>query len=177
MICPYCERPTRVLESRQAEAGAAVRRRRECSGCERRFTTFEVRRPDPLWVRKRDGERQAFDRAKLSGGLERAAHKRPVAPGAIERVVTTIENEVEAAGGEVEAERIGDICLRELERLDRIAYLQFAAVYKGFSDPGEMAAELRRMDASAERNLGESGGAVPSGARRTVDGPSETQEI
>ena len=154
VICPSCAQSTRVLESRPADDRTAVRRRRACSGCGRRFTTFERREREPLYVRKRDGERQPFDRAKLIGGLLRAAHKRPVDPRGVERLVSAIEDDAEAAGGELPAERIGEACLRGLRELDRIAYLQFAAVYKGFSDPGEYQAELRRLGVEPPRKLG-----------------------
>lgn len=162
VICPSCAAATRVLESRPADDGAAVRRRRECASCGRRFTTFERRQREPLVVRKRDGSAQPFDRTKLAGGLLRAAHKRPVDPRAIERLVSAIEDEAEAAGGELPAERIGEACLDGLRELDRIAYLQFAAVYKGFSDPGEFEAELRRLGVEPPRKLGASGDPIPS---------------
>jgi transcriptional repressor NrdR len=126
MTCPSCERSTRVLESRQAEAGAAIRRRRECPACGRRFTTYERREPDPLYVIKRDGERQRFDHTKLHAALLRAAHKRPVEPAAIESVVGRIEAELARAGGELPSQRIGELCLAELRALDTGAYLQFA---------------------------------------------------
>jgi len=163
MVCPSCNGITRVLESRRADDGAATRRRRECPACGRRFTTFERREREPLFVIKRDGERQRFDRAKLAGGLLRAAHKRPVEPAAVERLVASIEDAAEAAGGELEAEAVGEMCLTGLRELDRIAYLQFAAVYKGFEDPGEFTGELRRLGVEPPRNLGESTEPVPSG--------------
>src|SRR6266550_199129 len=99
MRCPSCQRSSRVLESRQAEAGAAIRRRREGSSCGHRVTTYERREPDPLYVIKRDGERQRFDHTKLRAALLRAAHKRPVEPAAIESLVGRIEAELTRAGG------------------------------------------------------------------------------
>ena len=126
MTCPSCECSTRVLESRQAEAGAAIRRRRECPTCGHRFTTYERREPDPLYVIKRGGERQRFDHTKLRAALLRAAHKRPVEPAAIESVVGRIEAELTRAGGELAAQAIGELCLAELRALDTGAYLQFA---------------------------------------------------
>jgi transcriptional repressor NrdR len=126
MTCPSCERSTRVLESRHAEAGTAIRRRRECPTCGRRFTTYERREPDPLYVIKRDGERQRFDHTKLRAALLRAAHKRPVEPAAIESVVGRIEAELTRAGGELAAQAIGELCLAELRALDTGAYLQVA---------------------------------------------------
>lgn len=171
MNCPSCDSSTRVIESRRSDDGAAVRRRRECGVCARRFTTFERRRREPLWVLKRSGSRQQFDRMKIAGGLARAAHKRPVDPRDIEQLVVSIEDAGERAGGELPAERIGELSLEGLRRLDRIAYLQFAAVYKGFEDPGEFTAELRGMGVDPPRILGESPGPVPSGTESTVDGP------
>ena len=124
--CPTCHAPTRVRESRPAPDGAAVRRRRECSRCGRRFTTFERRESGPLFVRKRSGERQRFDRTKLRAALLGAAHKRPVSSADVERLVERIESAVADAGGELGAERIGDLCLEGLRELDVGAYLQFA---------------------------------------------------
>jgi transcriptional repressor NrdR len=124
VVCPSCRTPTRVLESRRAPDGDAVRRRRECPQCGRRFTTFERRDPEPAYVIKRDGERQRFDRTKLRGALLAAAHKRPVTAADVETIVDRIE--VAAAdSGDLETERIGELCLTELVALDRGAYLQF----------------------------------------------------
>lgn len=126
MNCPHCQQPTRVLESRRAPEGIAVRRRRECPGCSHRFTTFERREPPPLLVGKRDGSRQRFERAKLRAALLRAAHKRPVAAADVEALTDRVEGEVETAGGELSAERIAALCLEGLRELDAGAYLQFA---------------------------------------------------
>ena len=126
MICSHCQSATQVLESRAASGGAAVRRRRRCSACGHRFTTFERREAEPLFVRKRGGERQRFDHTKLRAALLNAAHKRSVEPAAIEAVIGRIEAEIERAGGELSAERIGQLCLAELHELDAGAYYQFA---------------------------------------------------
>jgi transcriptional repressor NrdR len=124
VVCPSCRTPTRVLESRRAPDGDAVRRRRECPQCGRRFTTFERRDPEPAHVIKRDGETQRFDRTKLRAALLAAAHKRPVTAVDVETIVDRIE--VAAVdSGELSTERIGELCLTELESLDRGAYLQF----------------------------------------------------
>lgn len=125
MVCPTCQAATRVLESRRAPDGA-VRRRRECSRCGRRFTTFERREPDRLHVIKRDGERQRFDRTKLRAALLNAAHKRPVAAADIEAIVDRIQVTVAESGGELGTDRIGELSLDELRELDLGAYLQFA---------------------------------------------------
>jgi transcriptional repressor NrdR len=133
-----------VLESRKADEGAAVRRRRRCSACGQRFTTFERYERGLLYVRKRDGERQPFDRAKLRSGLARAAHKRPVPAADLDAIADRIEAEAERVGGELPAERVGEICLDGLRRLDRVSYLQFAAVYRQL-DVDDVRAELARL--------------------------------
>ncbi len=142
MVCPSCRTQTRVLESRRAPDGDSVRRRRECPACGRRFTTFERREPEPAHVIKRDGRRQRFDRIKLRAALMAAAHKRPITAVDLEAIVDRIE--VAAAdAGELSTERIGELCLAELEALDHGAYLQFlgtlpapAAAISGDSGPG-----------------------------------------
>jgi transcriptional repressor NrdR len=126
MECPQCNRPTRVLESRHAAERSAVRRRRQCSACGYRFTTYERREPEPLFVRKRGGERERFERTKLRAALLRAAHKRPVSADDVEDLVERIALAIETAGGELSAERIAELCLEGLGELDRGAYLQFA---------------------------------------------------
>jgi transcriptional repressor NrdR len=125
MDCPSCNRPTRVLESRRAEDGGATRRRRECPACGHRFTTYERRDREPVFVRKRDGERQRFDRTKLRAALLRSTHKRQVSAADVEALVDRVELAIEADGGELVADRIGDLCLQGLRDLDHGAYLQF----------------------------------------------------
>jgi transcriptional repressor NrdR len=125
MECPRCQQPTRVLESRRAEDGAAIRRRRACSSCGHRFTTYERREREPMLVRKRDGSRQSFDRTKLRAALLRSTHKRQVEPASVEALVDRVEVAIETEGGELPAERIGDLCLQGLRDLDEGAYLQF----------------------------------------------------
>jgi transcriptional repressor NrdR len=129
--CPQCSGPSRVLESRPADDGAAVRRRRECSGCGARFTTFERASVDRLYVRKRDHRREPFDAEKLGAALVRAAHKREVSTSQIHGIVAAVEKEATASGGEIAAERIGEICLGGLHDLDPGAYLQFAGTLPG----------------------------------------------
>jgi transcriptional repressor NrdR len=126
MQCPRCGSPSNVLETRSADAGAAVRRRRKCSSCGERFTTFERIAIDRLYVRKRDDRRQPFDAEKLRGALSRAAHKRDVSTAEIQGIVAAVEGEATASGGVIDAARIGEICLDRLGQLDRGAYLQFA---------------------------------------------------
>jgi transcriptional repressor NrdR len=121
-----------------------VRRRRRCSACGHRFTTFERYERRPLHVRKRDGERQSFDRDKLLGGLARASHKRPVAEADLAAIADRIEAAAEKAGGELPAARVGEMCLDGLRRLDRVSYLQFAAVYKQL-DVEQVRAEIAAL--------------------------------
>jgi transcriptional repressor NrdR len=122
--CPRCDSPTRTLETRGASN--AVRRRRECSSCGHRFTTYERAVPETLEVIKRDGQRQPFDRDKLLGALIRASHKRDVDPRRLDQIVGRVEREARDAGGELPAARIGELCLDGLRNLDHGAYLQFA---------------------------------------------------
>jgi transcriptional repressor NrdR len=126
MNCSRCDSATSILETRKAEGGSALRRRRECSSCGHRFTTYERAVPEALVVIKRDGHRQPFDRDKLLGALIRASHKRDVDPRCLEEVANRIEHEGRDSGGELTAARIGELCLDGLEKIDRGAYLQFA---------------------------------------------------
>ncbi len=132
MDCPSCHSLTRVLESRRSPDGAAVRRRRRCSGCGQRFTTFERREPQAQYVIKRDGEHQRFDRAKLRAALLGAAHKRPVDASDIEAIVDRVELAATETG-ELSSERVGELCLAELRELDWGAYLQFAGTLPSMS--------------------------------------------
>jgi transcriptional repressor NrdR len=128
--CPRCDSPTKTLETRRVPDGA-VRRRRECTSCGHRFTTYERAVPERLEVIKRDGHRQPFDRDKLRSALIRASHKRDVDPRRLEEIVDLVEREAHASGGELEAARIGELCLDGLRKLDRGAYLQFAGTLPG----------------------------------------------
>jgi transcriptional repressor NrdR len=169
--CPECQASTRVIETRAADDGAAVRRRRTCLVCGRRFTTYERHERGRLVVRKRDGQPQPFDRAKLLGGLLRASHKRPVDRDRLEALAERIEREVERAGGELPAQRIGDMALAGLRELDRVSYLQFAAVYKSFSDPSEFSSELAELGVGSVRPDREDPGSAPYATdRRGTDG-------
>jgi transcriptional repressor NrdR len=123
--CPRCDSPTKTLETRRVPDGA-TRRRRECSSCGHRFTTYERAVPETLEVVKRDGHRQPFDRDKLLGALIRASHKRDVDPRRLDEIVDRVEREARGAGGELAASRIGELCLAGLRDLDHGAYLQFA---------------------------------------------------
>jgi transcriptional repressor NrdR len=123
--CPRCDSSTKTLETRRVPDGA-LRRRRQCTECSHRFTTYERAVPESLEVVKRDGHRQPFDREKLRGGLVRASHKRDVDPRDLDLIVDHVEKEARATGGELSAERIAELCLEGLRRLDSGAYQQFA---------------------------------------------------
>ena len=120
-----------MLETRRTEGENALRRRRQCSACGQRFTTFERFERGPLFVRKRNGQRQRFDRVKLRAALLRAAHKRPVSAADVETLVERVEISAEGAGGELTAQRVGELCLQGLRDLDGGAYLQFAGTLPG----------------------------------------------
>jgi len=144
--CPYCsELDDKVVDSRLADGGDAIRRRRECLGCGRRFTTYERLDPLPLQVRKRGGELEAFDRAKLARGIAQAVAGRPIAPVTVDAIAQEIEEQVRAAGPEVTSETVGLAVLEHLRALDPISYLRFASVYKGFEDIAEFEAEVSEL--------------------------------
>ncbi len=147
MTCPYCEHgETKVVDSRVAGKGA-IRRRRECLLCSQRFTTFERIEETPLFVVKRDGSRQPFDRGKLMAGLVRACTKRPVSLEQVERAVAMIESRLRnGIREEVGSQAIGDEALVVLRDLDRVAYVRFASVYRDFQDVEEFEQELDRLE-------------------------------
>ena len=148
MRCPFCDDgESQVVDSRLSEAGDAVRRRRRCRSCDRRFTTYERYDQGPVYIRKRSGGREPFDRAKLLAGLERAAIKRPIEREQLEAVVDRIVAEVRSRGGEPSADEVGELALRGLRSLDPVAYVRFASVYRKFGDIAEFEAELERLDA------------------------------
>ena len=136
MRCPNCgERETRVVDSRDLDDSATIRRRRECAACAMRFTTYERIEAARLIVIKRDGTRQEFDRDRLVSGLRKALTRRPVPDGAAEAAAEAIEAELRAAGvGEVASSRIGALAMEQLRGIDHIAYIRFASVYQSFED-------------------------------------------
>jgi transcriptional repressor NrdR len=148
MLCPFCDNPEhRVVESRVADTKDAIRRRRECMRCERRFTTYERGEEMPLVVVKSSGERQPFDRAKLLEGLQRACHKRQVPTAALELAVRDIEAELRnRLRQEVRSSQIGELALRRLKEIDPVAYVRFASVYRAFEDVDEFEDELARLE-------------------------------
>src|SRR5919204_6784969 len=148
MRCPFCGEPdSQVADSRLSESRDAVRRRRRCRSCERRFTTYERYDQGPLYIRKSDGSREPFDRAKLLAGLERAAIKRPLERDQLDALVDRIVAELRAGGGTPDAQRVGELALRGLREVDPVAYVRFASVYRKFEDTAEFEAELERLEA------------------------------
>lgn len=147
MHCPFCENAdTRVVDSRLTEDGRSIRRRRKCSGCRRRFTTYERCEETPLLVIKKDGRREHFDQRKVLDGLLRACEKRPVSFAAIQATANQIEQELRSRGeSEVSAGEIGDLVMESLLRLDEVAYVRFASVYKEFKDVSRFTEELQHL--------------------------------
>ncbi len=148
MLCPFCENPDhRVVESRVSDAKDAIRRRRECTACGERFTTYERFEEMPVMVIKSTGERQPFDAQKLLGGLQRACHKRQVSTQVLEMAVRDIEVELRnRLRREAPSQLIGELALRRLKDIDQVAYVRFASVYRRFSDVEEFEEELARLE-------------------------------
>jgi transcriptional repressor NrdR len=144
VLCPFCSaQSTQVIDTRPA--AEAVRRRRECTACGQRFTTYERVEEQRAIVVKRDGTREHFDRQKLLRGLARAAGGRPVSEEQLEAVATWIAAEARREGGEVQAERIGDLAERGLARVDPVSAIQFASVYRDLTDLDELEAVIKRF--------------------------------
>jgi transcriptional repressor NrdR len=147
--CPTCLAvDDKVVDSRLAEDGVAIRRRRECLTCGRRFTTYERLEETPAVVVKRSGHREPFDRTKILEGLRAACKNRPVTEEALDELVTQVEEEMRIEGPELTSEGIGLAVLDRLRSVDAVAYLRFASVYKGFDDAGDFAREMRLLTKS-----------------------------
>jgi len=147
MKCPFCSFPeTKVVDSRVTESGDAIRRRRECLKCAQRFTTYERLEEMPLTVVKKNGEREIFDRTKLLNGLIRATVKREIPRQQLEDLVTDIETDLRNQFKyEVASNKIGEMVLKRLRMIDKVAYVRFASVYREFKDETDFAAELARL--------------------------------
>jgi transcriptional repressor NrdR len=146
MRCPGCESlDDKVVDSRLAEDGAAIRRRRECLACGRRFTTYERLDDVPLLVVKRSGHREPWDRTKVVVGLQAAAKNRPLGDAQLEDLALQVEEEARLGGGEISSEQVGLAVLDRLRAVDEVAYLRFASVYKGFDDADDFAREARLL--------------------------------
>ena len=147
MRCPSCDHAEdRVVDSRTSRGGRAIRRRRECLGCGRRFTTYEHIEEEPLSVRKRTGASEPYDRAKLLGSIGTACAKRSVSLADIEALVDGIEEELEAADTrEVSSRDLGEMVMSRLRTVDQVAYVRFASVYRNFQDTTEFMEEVREL--------------------------------
>ena len=153
MRCPYCQIDNdKVIDSRASEDGMAIRRRRECLGCRRRYTTFERVEEGSVRVIKKDGNRVPFDRTKIKAGLEKACWKRPISDDRIEATVSAIEREIyDRFDNEVETRDIGELVMKELAKLDQVAYVRFASVYREFKDARDFVEELQPILDEAKR--------------------------
>ena len=147
MRCPFCQNmDDRVIDSRLSKEGDMIRRRRECSHCQRRFTTYErVEETLPLVIKK-DGRRETFDRGKILAGLQRACEKRPISVEVLEKLIDRIEQRLQDAGErEVHSREIGERIMQELQNLDEVAYVRFASVYRSFKDVNEFMNEVKEL--------------------------------
>ena len=147
MKCPYCGHPeSKVIDSRPADENASIRRRRECLSCARRFTTYETVESLPIVVIKKDGSRQSFDRQKVLRGMIRACEKRPVALAELERIADEIEQELQnSMEREIRTEVIGEKVMERLRKVDQVAYVRFASVYRQFKDIDTFMAEVNKL--------------------------------
>ena len=147
MRCPFCSHPeSKVIDSRPAEEGSSIRRRRECLACRKRFTTYETMECLPIMVVKKDGSRQSFDRNKVMAGLIRACEKRPVPYSTLEVMVAEIEqvlqNKMER---EISSAEIGELVMERLKKIDEVSYVRFASVYRQFRDINTFLSELTKL--------------------------------
>ena len=147
MKCPYCNHPdTRVIDSRPAEDGSAIRRRRSCDECGKRFTTYEKVETIPLIIIKKDNNREQYNRSKIERGIIRACYKRPVSAEAIQKAVERIEIKIfNLEAKEVSSTDVGEIVMDELKELDEEAYVRFASVYREFKDVNTFMDEIKKM--------------------------------
>ncbi|QAT43071.1 transcriptional regulator NrdR [Aminipila luticellarii] len=154
MRCPFCENPdTKVIDSRPTEEGHAIRRRRECENCNKRFTTYEKVEEMLLMVVKKDGRREVFDRNKVLNGIIKACEKRPVPMVEIEKVVSEIERGLNnLMEKEVQSEFIGELIMEQLKKLDEVAYVRFASVYRQFTDVKTFVSEIEKLLENGKRH-------------------------
>jgi transcriptional repressor NrdR len=166
MKCPACgQLEDRVIDTRSAKEGSAIRRRRECLACEHRFTTYEEIETGVLYVIKKDGRREPFDRAKLWGGIRRATEKRPIPSAVIEEAVDGLENELHALGvPEVTSVEVGERVMAVLRELDQVAYVRFASVYRHFRDVSQFMDEVQSLRGGGSPADAQSAEALPEEA-------------
>ncbi|MBR4212311.1 MAG: transcriptional repressor NrdR [Oscillibacter sp.] len=158
MKCPFCAYPeSKVVDSRPSDEGSSIRRRRECLSCSRRFTTYETVEFAPIMVVKKDGRRQSFDRRKILNGMLRACEKRPVSLDTLEGIVNRIEQDLQSSmEHEIQSEALGEIVMRHLRKLDQVAYVRFASVYRQFQDIGSFMRELNTLMDDDSQSTGHS---------------------
>ncbi|MBI2147591.1 transcriptional repressor NrdR [Candidatus Woesearchaeota archaeon] len=147
MKCPYCSnQETKVLDKRETENDAVTRRRRQCLACEKRFTTYEHIEMVDLHVIKKEGKREQFDRQKLKNGVLKACEKRPIPSEKIDELVSQVEAELlEMDSTEITSAKLGEMVMKKLKKLDKVAYIRFASVYRDFADLTEFKEELDKM--------------------------------
>ena len=150
MTCPFCgHKEDKVIDSRESKEGDVIRRRRQCLGCERRFTTYERSDEIPYMVIKKDGRREKFDRQKVLGGLLRACEKRPIPMSRLAEIVDAVETNLsETADREISTTEVGEMLMARLKGLDKIAYVRFASVYRDFQDVEAFLDELKGLKRS-----------------------------
>ncbi|MGH7903590.1 MAG: transcriptional regulator NrdR [Candidatus Dormibacteraceae bacterium] len=167
MRCPYCgHQDLKVVDSRDSEVGEAIRRRRECLGCGKRFTTYERIEAVPFYVIKKDGRREDFDPQKLFGGLKKATDKRDISPERLRAIVEEIEAELRQSGrAEIPSGEIGEMVMDRLKELDEVAYIRFASVYREFMDLQQVKGEIEQVLSSRRRGSRLAGGTEPPGER------------
>ena len=159
MICPFCESvKTRVVDKRETESGVVTRRRRECLECGKRFTTYERVEALDLYIIKKDGRRELYDRQKFRMGILKACEKRPVSQESIKKVVDKIENELRQLKSiEVESTIVGEKMMQELKKLDKVAYIRFASVYREFADITDFQREVMALIGEVRKGDSSSG--------------------
>ena len=153
MKCPFCQGDNyRVIDSRASQDGFAIRRRRECLACKRRYTTYERIEGTTVKIVKKDGVREPFDPTKIKQGLEKACWKRPISDAQLEAIIAAVENDLETNfESEVESRQVGELVMQHLRQLDQVAYVRFASVYRQFEDVHDFVSELKPMLAESRR--------------------------
>lgn len=178
MKCPFCQASdTKVVDSRTCRDGFGIRRRRQCSDCNKRFSTYEQIAETPVVVIKKDATRTPFDREKIRIGVEKACYKRPISPEQVEEVAAKIEASITQAGEpEFPAARIGEMVMHELRQLDQVAYVRFASVYREFKDVSDFEHEIRPMlahDNQQDRAASSHGSNVAASHKNGENGSAE----
>ncbi|MGQ9608608.1 MAG: transcriptional regulator NrdR [bacterium] len=156
MICPFCNSgKTKVIDKREISSGSVTRRRRECLVCGKRFSTYERVEVLDIYVIKKDGRREPYERAKLRAGISKACEKRPISQETLNEIIDKIENELRQMKSiEVRSQIIGEKVMRELKRLDKVAYIRFASVYREFADITDFQKELRELISEVKEDRG-----------------------